>query len=313
MAGFGKLILLGEHAAVYGSPAVGIALPCRTRVIFEPDSAESPTFPGMSEKDAAVLLSLLKCAKDEIQDSIAVNGRWTVESDVPRSGGFGSSAALCVAVAQILLRCKVVGYDREVHRLANRLERTFHGRPSGLDTGLSSQPELCAWYPKRDDVPEPVTLNIPPLHLVYGALPRVMNTAGSVGEIKRRLESGDTETLSLLQEIGRITAAFIRLGKRSSADARNFFSEAVDMIRRTQALLKALGLSTNELDLLLTIANEGGAATGKLSGGGMGGAFFLLVPDSRTQEQLLESLPERLIRASVLLSEPLKAIIVGER
>ncbi len=307
----GKLILFGEHAAVYGCPAIGFGLPCRTRVIFQPDDSGSPSFPGMDEKDAAVMLELLKATEKEKFPLKNTNGRWTVQSNIPRVGGFGSSGALCVAVARILMRIKSTGYYRSIHRLANRLERRFHGNPSGIDTGMSSMPGLSTWYPKKRDIPVGKKIKIPVLHLIYGALPREQETASSVEELHRSLVSGDNKKASIIQEMHTIITSFIKQTRRTEINSNDFLQLTADTISRIQSQLSESSLSNKDLDQALSIAQSNGALAGKLSGGGMGGAFVLLVQDQSMQEHLIKTLPALLAGDGISLTEPLKAINVG--
>lgn len=311
MSATGKLILFGEHAAVYGCPAIGFDLPCRTRVVFQPDDSGSPSFPKMDEKDAAVMLELLRAAEKEKFPVRNINGRWTVLSDVPRAGGFGSSGALCVAVARILMGSSSTGYNRSIHRLANKLERRFHGNPSGIDTGMSSMPGLNTWYPKRGDIPVGRKLKIPLLHLIYGALPREQGTVSSVEELHRSLVSGDRKNASIIQEMQEAITAFIKRIRRIGINTNDFLRLTADTISLMQFQLSESSLSSRDLDQVLSIAQSNGALAGKLSGGGMGGAFVLLVQDESTQRYLMNSLPDLLAGNGITLAEPLKAINVG--
>ncbi len=304
---FGKLILLGEHAVIYGSPAVGLGLPCRLRVTFKPNEGASMTCHGMDETDAAVLRETLELAAEEGHP--AVSGQWCITSNIPRSGGFGSSSALCVAVARVLTRNNHPRYNVTVHRLSNRLEKKFHGNPSGLDTGLSSSPGLSAWAMKKDDVPEPLPMKMPPLHLLYGALPRRANTAAAINKMRQNYESDGGKTSSMIGELGEITTSFIRLiHSRKGIRDRNFHLQAANAINRSQFLLRDMGFSTEGINELLDIAQGHGAIAGKMSGAGMGGAFFLLVPDAQSQARLLETLPNHLTQKGIMLSVPLRAI-----
>ncbi len=306
----GKLILLGEHAVIYGSPAIGIGLPCRLRVTFKPNEGASIACPGMDETDAAVLRETLELATGEGRP--AVSGQWYINSDIPRSGGFGSSSALCVAIARALLRNNKPNYDLTVHRLANRLEKRFHGNPSGIDTGLSSLPGLSAWTMKKYDVPEILPIKMPPLHLLYGALPRMANTAATIDKMRQNYESDGGKTSSMIRELGEITSSFIRLiHSHQGISGRDFHLQATNAINRSQFLLRDMGFSTEGINDLLTIAQEHGVIAGKMSGAGRGGAFFLLVPNAQSQVRLLETLPHYLAKKGIMLSEPLKPIVAG--
>lgn len=168
----GKLILMGEHAAVYGRPALVAAVAPRTRVevasgdegvvVDLPDLdqelrtdwanlkaiaadsrarwraySENPTaesFQNLRDPDPAMLvkLALGELALDALGNLPPVALR--VKSDLPIGSGFGSSAAVSVGLVGGVL-CFLEGeVDRfRVDRLALEVERRQHGMPSGVD------------------------------------------------------------------------------------------------------------------------------------------------------------------------------------
>ena len=313
-AGAGKLILFGEHAAVYGSPAVGTQLPVHTRLSW----SESPNFPGGgpdfqddSAKDQVVMRELLETAGAMPGITPPSGGVWNRKSSIPRSGGFGSSAALCVALARILLNRTETGYDWGVHRLANRLEQRFHGTPSGIDTGLSCHDGTTAWTHRPGDVPEPRLLDIPPLHLIYAALPRAAGTSASVGRLRRERTARENHVIRKLEEIADISQGFIHLVREHASHPDEFRSRTGRLVNRSQELLASIGLSVPDLERILDIARRMGMSGGKLSGGGMGGAFFLCAPDRTVRDTVLAELPPAISAGGVVLSEPLRALDLG--
>ena len=391
-SGRGKLILFGEHAAVYGYPAVGTPLPCRTLIqreasyagkqnpaeeshaaekartrqnsqLAEESRTGEQTRSGMRSRPAAKnrhgvpprpgekshpeveSLTADNVIRDLIQRAEKISGkrestadRRTANppiyqfSDVPQCGGFGSSAALCVAVSRLVLRRYTENYDREVHFLANELEKRFHGTPSGIDTGMSADREAAAWLRNNEELPERNPLKIPEWHIIYGALPRIMPTSGSVGKIQSLAAAGDKNVAALMEDLGNISSDFINMVnnysqrtlmpepgqisenrnpalRESSENPEPDFSEkAAYLVNRAQDRLTSLGLSTEAMDKLLDTALKLGASGGKISGGGMGGAFYLCAPNSKTRDSLIESLPEELFSLGIKLSVELKAL-----
>ena len=214
-SGRGKLIFFGEHAAVYGFPAVGIPLPLETTLELHPGTEiqGEPTLPDEKGTDYRTFRSLLADLDGQLESSYSTGGTWRRRSDVPRSGGFGSSAALCTAMARIALNRGTMGYDREVHLLANRLEGRFHGTPSGIDTGMACDTSPAAWIAEEGDLPIRDPLEIPPWFLCYGALPREENTAGSVGGLRNRWNHGEASIMDAMEKLGSLAMAFMKLTK----------------------------------------------------------------------------------------------------
>ncbi|RKX89444.1 MAG: hypothetical protein DRP70_03675 [Spirochaetes bacterium] len=298
-SGRGKLILFGEHAAVYGFPAVGTALPCRTEI--SPGSLTSETDRG----DNKILQEVLSSAAALVPGIPLQNfSRLTQLSDVPRTGGFGSSAALCVAVSRTVLGRTSKEYNREVHLLANQLEKRFHGTPSGIDTGMACDTSAAAWVKCDGEIPERKPLEIPEWHIIYGALPRTSPTADSVGRLRELKNSGDSSVISAMGELGRISELFIEAARIKK---KGFPARAAALANQAQRVLASLNLSSEELDTVLELAGELGASGGKLSGGGMGGAFYICVPDRETESRILRILPGKLFRQGIRLTVSLTA------
>jgi mevalonate kinase len=315
-SGRGKLILFGEHAAVYGYTAVGTSLPCRTRLSLEPVIAgeggrEAVLTPDEKGADRAVFLDLLEeAAALTGSPPNRFAGTWRRRGDVPRSGGFGSSAALCVALSRVILDIPGGAYHREVHSLANALERRFHGTPSGIDTGMAADSGAAAWTKGGDSLPERRPVNLPPWHLIYGALPRTGSTAGTVGELRRRMESGDPEVRRSMEELGGISEAFVESCASVSSGA-DFALRAASLTNRAQVVLAELGLSAGALETVLELAVSNGALGGKLSGGGAGGAFYLCARNRRSRDELFQRLPEHLNAAGIELPVRLTPLDLG--
>lgn len=318
--GRGKLILFGEHAAVYGHTAVGTSLPCRTELSWEPGDRASgqknPTIETPDEKgpDREVFLALLERARDIGPEyRLPEAGVWHRNGNVPRVGGFGSSAAICVAVSRIILNSQTEIYDRDVHWLANRLEMHFHGTPSGIDTGMAAGRGLAAWMKSGNELPERYPIEMPEWNIIYGALPRTGSTADSVGRLRRLIISGDSTAITAMDELGEIATGFINTagGGKPDGHLRIFPGLTADLVNRAQEIMASLGLSVPELEVLLNLAGGAGAAGGKLSGGGSGGAFYLCASDRLSRDRIIELLPEQLERKGIELTVPLTALDLG--
>ena len=309
--GHGKLLLFGEHAAVYGHPAVGTSLPLVTEVAAATDVAGDVAEDGRTSARAkgVALQTALPAALHEVANLAArrAEGVLVVRSSLPHGVGLGSSAALCVALA------RAAGVS-EVWANAHRLEHAFHGSPSGADTGLAAHTGGIAafqWRPLAvgDDRPLPTLMPLAPadLHLVFGAVPRAASTAANVRRIAEARAAGDATVDAALEELGRVSAAAVDAFTPEASAAggggslgRRLGELATDAHR---VLTNVLGLGNDAQSRLLEAGREAGAAGGKLSGGGGGGAFVLFCDGEASAERVFEALRQVASPTTTLLGQ----------
>lgn len=309
----GKLLLFGEHAAVYGFPAVGIALdrgitvthtPERTWRLTLTDGQDRAT-PAHPPRDIEAFFPFLEeqlvhaVRAGIAPPPILSSGHLRVHSDLPLGSGFGSSAALCTALARLALPQS--SETEHVWHLAHQLETFFHGTPSGIDTGLSSFGGRRAFFFSSADasagsLPVVRECPLPPVYLVAGAIPRLRDTRALVADVRRQLDESPKPTRAALEELGKISRAVIERSAAGTVDALG--ASACD----AQKILARLSLSTPDLDRLLARGVAAGAAGGKLSGAGGGGAFFLLCADAQTATGVKQAVNRILPEQGVLLS-----------
>jgi mevalonate kinase len=124
-----KTILSGEHAVVYGKPAliVGLARYCTATV----SEADSVSFDGFAAPVIDTVTAHLKKRGLEELRPYAV----TFDTEIPVGRGLGSSAAAAVSLTAALLHFQTGDVpERElVNSLAYTAEKKYHGNPSGAD------------------------------------------------------------------------------------------------------------------------------------------------------------------------------------
>ena len=274
----GKLLLFGEHAAVYREPALGISLPWTaelriTRPRAEPD-IRSERLPPLPAALAAMLAEPPYGTEIEIR------------SLLPIGLGFGSSAALCVAAERALAAAGQAD-DGAIWRGAHEREKVFHGTPSGADTGLAAHPGVgfLSW-PDAAGRPRYESLPTSELHLVVAAVPRRGDTRSQVGAVAQRLRAGDSATRDALRRLGRCSreARSLLLHPRIPTAALGTLADAA------HRMLSRLGLADPQQDRLLQAGRDAGARGGKLSGAGCGGACYLVCRDAAAATRVLEAI-----------------------
>ncbi len=312
----GKLILFGEHAAVYGHTAVGVSLQEKTTVRLWADVQGGWELDALASEDREPvrrILARLEALLPEL--SSRSRCRVAVESEVPRGVGFGSSAALCAALARAalahsgeLLQPGAPGALLREWGLAHDAESLFHGTPSGIDTGLSILDGLFAFQPRPPALPEYEPLSGSPLHLVVAAVPRAETCGALVASLGERMRAGHRETREAIQELGRVAGA---ARKALAVPAAGRAQDIARLADQAMERLRGLGLSSEWLDRLLEAGKRAGALGGKLSGAGGGGAFFLVTGDAESARLVSVSVEEAAARAGISLAAPVRVREAG--
>lgn len=311
---FGKLLLFGEHAAVYGHPAIGMALPECITVRLSAGHSGGWDLEDIAPEDREMIGKIL-VRMEELLPEIVSRGRCAVriESDLPRGVGFGSSAALCAALAQGALdHARVRDRGGEIDRawgLAHGAERLFHGTPSGIDTGLSLIGGMCVFHPRPPELPLWDRIKSPPLSLVVAAVPREADCGELISGLAARVRSGDRTARASIESLGRLARdaeeALREGGPRTS-------HRIADLAEEAMARLRGLGMSSQRLDRLLRAGKGAGALGGKLSGAGAGGAFFLVARDLESARAVAGRLEREAHEAGIPLSSPVRIMAAGE-
>lgn len=275
---FGKVILLGEHAVVYGHPAIAASL---DRGVFAESKAARETSlrvrpwaircdgAGRSNSDdpriGEAFAALIR-AYEPPDDSETV-----VDIAIPGGGGLGSSAALAVAIVRAL--DDLFGRhhtDDDVIALSLVSERVFHGSPSGIDSELAARGGLRMF--RRSASAEPLHARRR-LRTVILPTAEPSNTREMVQSVARQYEQDRARVGTLFDEI----ASLVLNGKRAIETGDE--SVLGGLMNQNQTLLAALGLSTPAIDALCGAARAAGAIGAKLTGGGGGGSVIALVHD----------------------------------
>ncbi len=268
--GPGKLILLGEHAVVYGEPALagplslgvtaqGFKAPrCRLEI---PRQVRGP-----GRKLLANAFERAAAATGHPKVSIAVS------SNLPISMGLGSSAALAVACARLLLRAAGKPDEPEgVIRVAAEMEREFHGQPSGLDHTCSAMGTLILFRrPAPSKAPSVRRIGSRrPLRLLVALAGERGPTWATVSNLKGRVERWPAHYRGLVREVGKIARAGAREVENGDFEALG------DAMNVNHGILMALGVSSAEIDEMVYRLRRLGALGAKLTGaGGKGGAVI---------------------------------------
>jgi mevalonate kinase len=279
----GKIILFGEHAVVYGEPAIAAPVTQVRATVTVADSERAGVRLVAQDLGKAYWLTeaqphdplarairLVEEATGFTLSQLTV----TVRSTIPIASGLGSGAATAAALIRALARHLAqpeLASNEQVCALAYELEKIHHGTPSGIDNTVVAfeQPVYFVRKEPRNQV-EPFAVAIP-LHLLIADTGIRSATRAVVGDVRRRWRAEPDRFEEIFRACGEIARAaraaleigdIVRLGK---------------LMNDNQAWLEAMTVSSAELAQLIEVARKAGALGAKLSGGGRGGNMIALV------------------------------------
>ncbi|WP_254768745.1 mevalonate kinase [Salinilacihabitans rarus] len=298
----GKVYLFGEHAVVYGEPAVPCAIERRARVeVTRRDDgklrvhAEDLSLDGFTVEygggtddrpDVDVPGPLVAAAMGYVDGAIdqvrEVTGEdevgfdVTIESDIPLGAGLGSSAA--VVVAAIDAATRELGVTLDPDEIAERAFRTEYevqdGQASRADTFCSATGGAV-----RVEGDDRRSIEAPDLPIVVG----FDGGAGETGELVagvRALREEYDFAANTVAAVGDV----VRNGEAALVDGD--LAELGRLMDFNHGLLSALGVSSRSLDAMVWAAREAGAYGAKLTGAGGGGCIVALDPTDATETAL---------------------------
>ena len=272
----GKVILLGEHAVVYGKHALALPLPDAVVARIAPrdgglqlvvieGGARTRLEPGHALEG---LVELVRGRLGIADDGYSVE----VETRIPPGMGLGASAAFAVAIIRAFANLKGLDLDaREVDAIAFECEKLAHGTPSGIDNNLATYAEPVLYSKGRDTRTRPIELAISPPMVVATSAVRGI-TRDMVEGVRRRRERLPALYDTIFDEIDEIS----RAGAVALADSD--YETLGALMNVCQGLLNAIEVSTPELEKMVAIARSSGAIGAKLTGAGGGGSIVALCP-----------------------------------
>lgn len=297
----GKVYLFGEHAVVYGEPAVPCAIERRARVTVERREegtrvhAGDLTLNGFTVEydgnsgghpDVDVPDNLVEAGIGYVNEAIEqardaagvedVGFDVTIESEIPLGAGIGSSAAVVVAAIDAATRELGVELSRtEIAERAYQVEYEVQdGQASRADTFCSTMGGAV-----RVEGDERETIDAPDLPFVIGYDGGAGDTGELVSGVRELKEQYDfaEDTVGAIGDI-------VRQGEEALAAGDE--EEIGRLMNFNHGLLSALGVSSRSLDAMVWAARDAGATGAKLTGAGGGGCIVALDETAETETAL---------------------------
>jgi mevalonate kinase len=287
----GKMILFGEHAVVYGRPALAVPVKQVHADVEILDSNSTGIWihaPGIrlhSELNAlpsdhpiaSVIHNFLFLARASLGEGRFPNINLTINSTIPVASGLGSGAAVTVALVRAL--SSHLNYpmsEEDINAFAYDIEKIYHGAPSGIDNTVVTYAKPV-YFVKGQPIE---TFKVgTPFTIVIGGTGISAPTRESVADVRKLWEADRAKWEGVFDAVGKIAdEARMRIETGEPALSKvEGWRLLGGLMNQNHERLQEMTVSSPELDLLVEAARKAGAAGAKLSGGGRGGNMIALV------------------------------------
>jgi len=290
----GKVILFGEHAVVYGRPAIAVpvtqvrgqavvegAAKGRGIAIVAQDLGQTYLLDQTPPDDP--LRQIVVLTLQRLGVGLAHDLTITISSTIPIARGLGSGAAISTAIVRALSKY----FDKElspraISDLVYEVEKIHHGTPSGIDNTVIAF-ERPVYFVKSQTCE---ALRVKRPFIIVIADTGVQSpTKVAVAEVRRAWERDRERYEDIFDQIGYLA----QRGRR--AIERGEIEEMGHLMNENHRLLRLIGVSSPELEDLVRAAREAGALGAKLSGAGRGGNMIALVTEE-TKGAVVKALRE---------------------
>lgn len=283
----GKVILFGEHAVVYGRPALAVPV---TQVYVEVEVSDVPEA-GVRIEAAAVGLNAdletlpadhaVAAATRQVLGEFGPRATGDgglhirINSTIPVSSGLGSGTAVSVALIRALsAHLGRALPDEQVSDMALTIDRLHHGSPSGIDNTVTTYARPVVFQKGK-----PIeTLAVgSPFTILIADTGVPAPTRESVADVRKLWEADKPRWERVFEAIGDICVqarAAIETGSWRALGA---------LMNENHALLQEMTVSSAELDVLVHAARAAGALGSKMSGGGRGGNMIAVIEEEQAE------------------------------
>ncbi|WKC58226.1 mevalonate kinase [Borrelia sp. P9F1] len=280
-----KILLFGEHSAVYGFPVIGATIPLYMHLVYV--FSVSWKYLGVPSLKIDKVVSFIKNSFSKARPI-----EFLIFSEIPVGVGLGSSASLSLCFAEYIVSHNE--YEKcDKILLAREIENIFHGRSSGMDILLIELNGIFYLENKNNGFSaqkmEPCNF-----YFLIGAVKRGTTTREIVSDLNHKVVLNN-KLFKIIEELGSITKSSY------SAFCKRDFSSLVNNINIANSCLNSLDLSSDTLNYIIRRGKEFKALAGKLSGAGRGGAFILAFKDEYEATIALKKLGKDLEKNNINL------------
>ncbi|MDO4912258.1 MAG: mevalonate kinase [Lactobacillus sp.] len=271
----GKVIIMGEHAVVYGANA--LAIPIKSLQIKTTVSTcselimKSKNYEGLVEEAPSEYAGLVDLIKKLTKGKTC---RLVFEGEIPIARGLGSSATVALSTARALNDFWSLGLsESDILRLTNEAEMINHGKASGLDAAVVNSNAPIFFNKETGAHQFNASLKS---HLLIMDTGQIGNTKEAVMLVKSELAGEKVKLMDELSTLPDLT---------KEAWINNEPEKVGQYFRKAQTILSSFKLSTKRIDKIVEISDQFAFGT-KISGGGLGGIVIALCPSFEICEKI---------------------------
>ena len=307
-----KAILIGEHAVVYGQPAIAVPLSgMRARVMVQALPLDKPRNLRIQAPDIGMDALFADLPADNphakavqlVLDALHISHTPTclirITSQIPVAAGLGSGAA--IAVATLRAFSNFLGHpleDDDICQMAFEIEQLHHGTPSGIDNTVITYGKPVYFI---KDNPILVLKLQADLTLLVADTGIAKSTVQTVARLRADRLADPNYFDPIITRIGEVATS-----ARQAIESGNL-RQLGQLMNENQVLLEKMHLSCPELDKLIAAARNADSLGAKLSGSGKGGHMLALVEENSletVQNALMEAGAQQVYRANIQRSYP---------
>jgi mevalonate kinase len=280
----GKIYLMGEHAVVYGKPALLCAINKRLTVTVE--NKES------TEQLSPYVQHICSITQKHLGLDTFPPMNISISSEIPAGYHLGSSAAIAVAViGAVIYHVKTIWNPTLINKLAFEAEKFMHGNPSGGDNTIVTSGGMI-WFRKELpfltsiwQLPHAMPSNLKHFYLINTGKPEE-STKDMVALVKLQMINDKLQMEKMFsqnEEQTRRIAVALKNGDEHTL---------IDAIKIGERTLEGMGVVNKKIALFIRDIEQSGGSAKILGGGGKKGAVGFLL-SYHSDKKILHSVVTR--------------------
>lgn len=295
----GKIHLMGEHAVVYGKPALLTAINLRLTVSIEP----AKKFEIISTEPIGHTLHAVDYLFDQFKIEKNSPIKITIDSHIPAGFHLGSSAAVAVALTgAVMYFFKKLWNPMRINELAYEIEKKQHGNPSGGDNTVVTMGGFI-WYRKELEflksiwqLPFKPHASVDHFFLVNTGKPS--ETTGEMVAMVKAFGERDPYRMQQLLDVNETQVKWITAALKIGDEPR-----LITAMKTGEQTLEGMGVVSETVQSHIRAIEHAGGAAKILGGGGKKGSVGFLLCYHHDQSVIKKLLPSNYTIQQVVLGE----------